>query len=131
MSRKPHEHETKIRIDKWLWAARFYKTRSLATDAVSTGKVHVNGQRLKPSRAVHVGDTMHIKQVHREVWITVVELSDKRGNAELAQTLYTLNEEKLFTKDNAYLADMGVAMRDRGAGRPTKRERRKINKFTS
>ncbi len=76
-----------LRIDKWLWAARFYKTRSLATDAVDGGKVHVNGQRVKPARELRVGDILTVTAA--ESWeLTVRALSDRRGPAAEARQLY-------------------------------------------
>jgi ribosome-associated heat shock protein Hsp15 len=77
-----------VRIDKWLWAARFYKTRSLATDAVLAGHVHVNGARVKPAKDVRVGDDVEVR-IGTFTWsVAVTGLSDKRGSATVARTLY-------------------------------------------
>ncbi|WP_243750648.1 RNA-binding S4 domain-containing protein [Thiomicrorhabdus marina] len=120
--------ETRLRLDKWLLSARFFKTRGVALDAIKGGKVELNGHKPKPSKTVQVGDKLKITQVHRTVEVTVLILSDKRGNAEQAQTLYQLDSEVLNQrKPTADMALMGY--RDKGAGRPTKRDRRKIDKL--
>lgn len=81
-----------VRLDLWLWAARFYKTRSLAKQAIETGKVDVGGQRAKPSRTVRVGDTMRIARGDETFDIEVLGLSDQRGPAKIAQALYVESE---------------------------------------
>ena len=78
----------KVRIDKWLWAARFFKTRALATEAVNGGKVHLNGHRIKASRDVKVNDIYDIQRGFERYQIVVQELSERRGPAKIAQTLY-------------------------------------------
>jgi ribosome-associated heat shock protein Hsp15 len=87
------EPTTPIRIDLWLWAARFHKTRSLAKQAIDTGKVDVNRQRAKPSRGVRVGDAMRVTRGDEVFETTVAGLSDQRGPASVAQTLYVESEE--------------------------------------
>jgi ribosome-associated heat shock protein Hsp15 len=82
-----------IRLDLWLWGARFYKTRSIAKQAIETGKVDVNGQRAKPSRGVRVGDAMRVTRGDEVFEITVAGLSDQRGPASVAQTLYVESDE--------------------------------------
>ncbi|KUJ72326.1 RNA-binding S4 domain-containing protein [Thiomicrospira sp. WB1] len=118
-----------VRLDKWLWAARFFKTRSLAQAAVKGGKVVLNGQRKpKPSKTVAQGDELIITQAHRKVTVSVQALSDKRGNAEMAQTLYSLKDEQL----NQKAPPPGMALaghREKGKGRPTKKERRELERF--
>lgn len=118
----------KVRIDKWLWAARFFKTRGVALDAVKGGKVELNGSKPKPSKTVVEGDQLKITQAHRKVEITVLEISDKRGNAETAQLLYQLDNEELNQKAPSPLKAV-IGYRDKGAGRPTKKDRRQIDKF--
>lgn len=119
----------KLRVDKWLWAARFFKTRGVALDAIKGGKVELNGSKPKPSKTLSVGDKLIITQVHRQVEVTVLEISDKRGNAEQAQTLYQIDHEVLNQRKPT--ADMALAgYRDKGSGRPTKRDRRKIDKIS-
>jgi len=122
--------EPKIRIDKWLWAARFFKTRGVALDAIKGGKIELNGGKPKPSKTVAVGDQLKITQVHRKVEVTVLEISDKRGNAEMAQQLYRLDKEELNQKAPSPLKAL-VGYRDKGAGRPTKKDRRQIDKYNS
>ena len=78
----------RVRIDKWLWAARFFKTRSLATDAVNAGHVRLNGERPKPAKDVKAGDTLHIHAASADYVLEVIALSDKRASAAIAQALY-------------------------------------------
>ncbi|WP_018873345.1 RNA-binding S4 domain-containing protein [Thioalkalivibrio sp. ALJ16] len=120
-----------LRIDKWLWAARFFKTRALATEAVSGGKVHVNGERCKPARRLHPGDRLTI---HRgtQVWeLDVVALNDQRRPASEAQALYTEipeSEARRAAEGERRRAERAGA--DRAPGRrPDKRDRRKIRRF--
>ena len=118
----------KVRLDKWLWAARFFKTRALATEAIRGGKVKLDGHTPKPGRTVKVGNRLEITQAHRKVWVEVVALSDRRGPAEVAQQLYRLEKELL----NQRALDPALALagfREKGRGRPTKRERRQIERW--
>ncbi|WP_044408776.1 RNA-binding S4 domain-containing protein [Thiomicrospira microaerophila] len=120
--------EQKIRCDKWLWAGRFFKTRGLASEALKGGKIELNGSKPKASKTLAVGDKLKITQAHRKVEVRVLVLSDKRGSAEQAQQLYELvNEELLQRKPTADMALVGY--REKGKGRPTKRERRQIETF--
>lgn len=121
----------RIRIDKWLWAARFFKTRSLATTAVDAGHVRLNGERPKPSRDVRVGDRLAI-QVGEQTWeLTVLGLADKRGPAEVARTLYAEDEASQQRRDEqAVLRRMTREPAQQIKGRPTKRDRRLIHRFT-
>ncbi|MBN2646829.1 MAG: RNA-binding S4 domain-containing protein [Thiotrichales bacterium] len=117
-----------VRIDKWLWAARFFKTRGLAAEALKGGKVELNGHKPKPSKALQVGDKLKITQPQRQVEVTVLLLSSQRGSAEQAQLLYQLDSERLnHAKPNP--ETLLHAYRDKGAGRPTKRDRRLIERF--
>lgn len=119
----------KLRVDKWLWAARFFRTRGVALDAIKGGKIELNGSKPKPSKTLMVGDKLKITQVHRKIEVTVLVVSDKRGSAEQAQALYQLDSELLNqTKPTADMALVGY--REKGAGRPTKRDRRKIHQFS-
>lgn len=118
-----------VRIDKWLWAARFFKTRSLATDAVDGGKVRVNGERVKPARGVKIGDTLDIDNGSTEWEVAVQGLADKRGSASVAQTLYTETEASIARRQakaeqRKFFREPGEAIK----GRPTKRDRRQIDK---
>lgn len=121
--------ETKVRIDKWLWAARFFKTRSLASQAVDGGKVHCNGERVKPARAVHVGDELSIRQGLYEVMVMVRALSERRGPASEAALLYEETPESVAAR--AVLREqLRVEPTFEHKGRPTKRDRRHIIRFT-
>lgn len=122
--------EKSVRIDKWLWAARFFKTRSIASKAVSGGKVHLNGQRVKPARMISVNDQLVISKDQMEYNITVLGLSEKRGPAKVAQLLYEESEESIKTRlEQRELRRMSFAGYRPPGGRPTKRDRRKIREF--
>ncbi len=122
--------EEKVRIDKWLWAARFFKTRSLASKAVSGGHVHLNGGRIKPSRPVQEGDRLQIRRGEEEFTVDVLGLSSRRGSATVARTLYQETEESVIRRESAReqrrLLHVAAI---RPEGRPDKRDRRKIRKF--
>lgn len=126
-----NEAEDKCRLDKWLWAARFFKTRSLATTAIDTGKVHVDGDRVKPAKEVHIGQVIHIRNRDFEIEVNVQALSNVRRGAPEAALLYAETVESIAKRENAKLTgEHDFAQRDRGAGRPTKRQLRDIKKFT-
>jgi ribosome-associated heat shock protein Hsp15 len=121
-----------VRIDKWLWAARFFKTRSLATDAVDSGKIRLNGERIKPARNVKVGDKLNIDNGATEWEVVVLDLSDKRGPASVAQALYSETEESIAKRQQE--AERNRFFREPSAlikGRPTKRDRRLLDKSNS
>ena len=121
----------KCRLDKWLWAARFYKTRSLATDAIETGKIHVDGDRVKPAKEVKVGQVIAIRRKELEMEVVVQALSTVRRGAPEAALLYEETPASLQKRENiAVTRETEHARRERGAGRPTKRQRRDIKKFT-
>jgi len=123
--------DSKCRLDKWLWAARFYKTRSLATDAIDSGKVHFDGDRVKPAKEVRVGAVIRIRNKDFEIEVTVTGLSIQRRGAPEAALLYSETAESLAKRQEATItrqADHGK--RERGAGRPTKRQQRDIKRFT-
>ncbi len=88
-----------VRIDKWLWAARFFKTRGLATEMVSGGHVQLNGERVKASKAVQIGDTLHIQRGQELFIVTVSGLAEKRGSAAIAQTLYQESEQSIMARE--------------------------------
>jgi ribosome-associated heat shock protein Hsp15 len=126
-----NETDNKCRLDKWLWAARFFKTRSLATTAIDTGKVHVDGDRVKPAKEVHIGQVIHIRNRDFEIEVNVQGLSNIRKGAPEASLLYSETIESIAKRENAKLTgEHDFAQRDRGAGRPTKRQLRDIKKFT-
>ena len=119
-----------IRLDKWLWAARFFKTRSLASNAIKGGKVSLNKQNPKPGRELAVGDTLTIRQGQELKTIIIKMLADKRGPASVAQQLYEETTESIQAREKeGELRKLGAAQRPRGEGRPTKRARRLIHRF--
>ncbi len=121
----------KVRLDKWLWAARFFKTRSQAATAIGGGKIHVDGERPKPSREARVGQRLAIRAHETEWEVIITELSDRRGPASEAQKLYQesdaskLNRQRLAEQRKQHAILLG----DR-PGRPTKKDRRAIVRFT-
>jgi ribosome-associated heat shock protein Hsp15 len=119
-----------MRIDKWLWAARFYKTRSLAQQAVEGGKVKLNGERVKPAKDVKPGDALSI-QIGAYVWgIDIERLSDKRGSAVVAQSLYEETpESKAHRLEQIALRKFVFDPSAERQGRPTKRERRQLDRW--
>ncbi|HEX9442511.1 MAG TPA: S4 domain-containing protein [Candidatus Binatia bacterium] len=119
-----------VRIDKWLWAARFFKTRSLAADAVEGGKVHLNGARTKPSHSLHPGDELKVRRGPYESVVIVRGLSEHRGPAEKARALYEETEESQKAREalSAQLRlERGPAFESEG--RPSKKDRRDILGF--
>ncbi len=126
-----HLSDGKCRLDKWLWAARFYKTRSLATDAIDGGKIHVDGDRVKPAKEVRVGQVIQIRRKELDMEVVVKALSVTRRGAPEAALLYDETSESAAKRDNAAVTrEADHAKRERGAGRPTKRQLRDIKKFT-
>ena len=119
-----------IRIDKWLWAARFFKTRSLATDAVSGGKVRLNGAPTKPARDVKPGDRLEISNGDTRWQVVVLALSDKRGPAPEARLLYEETAASIAERE-AEQQRRQLALEPAADihGRPTKRDRRQIDRF--
>ena len=120
-----------IRVDKWLWCVRIYKTRTIANEACSSGRVQVNGEGAKPATKLAVGDTVKVRRKDRTLIIEVVSLIEKRVSATLAAEAYLDLSPPLPepARHGDFRAEPVVAKRDRGAGRPTKRERRQIEKF--
>ena len=125
------EKDSKCRLDKWLWAARFFKTRGLATDAVDGGKVRVDGDRAKPAKEVKIGMLISIRNKDFEIECEVTGLNNIRRGAPEAALLYAETEASKQKRDNAKIThEADHAVRERGAGRPTKRQQRDIKKFT-
>ena len=130
-TRPPRRHTPsveRVRIDKWLWAARFFKTRSAATDAVLGGHVHVAGERVKPAKEVGAGDRVEIRRGEVRWTVVVTAVAERRGSAAIAATLYDETPESLAARDQARVerrlarplgADLGA--------RPTKQDRRRID----
>jgi ribosome-associated heat shock protein Hsp15 len=126
-----NEDDIKCRLDKWLWAARFFKTRSLATAAIETGKVHVDGDRVKPAKEVKAGQVVHIRNRYFEIEVNVLALSNMRKGAPEAALLYAETKASISKRENAKITgENEFAQRDRGLGRPTKKQLRDIKKFT-
>ncbi len=119
-----------MRLDKWLWAARFFKTRALATAAISGGKVHVNGDRIKPARRIAPGDSLTVQKGPYRFNITVAGLSNQRRPAEEARSLYTESVESVAARHSVHDERrlQGLDSR-RPERRPDKRTRRLIHKF--
>lgn len=119
-----------VRIDKWLWAARFFKTRTLATEAVEGGRVQVNGLRVKPAKDVKLGDRIEISIADAHWEVHVEGLSEKRGSAPEARLLYRESEASLARREQAAEARrMRVEPAAELHGRPTKRDRRTMDRW--
>ncbi|WMX12282.1 S4 domain-containing protein [Aureispira sp. CCB-E] len=122
----------KVRVDKWLWAVRIFKSRTLATNACKSNKVMIDGVALKPSSSIERGMTLQVKKEGYNMTYKVVDLLEKRVSATLAEPCYEnlTPEEELNKFKDWYLFHKGSAeVRQKGAGRPTKRERREMDKF--
>jgi ribosome-associated heat shock protein Hsp15 len=119
-----------VRLDKWLWAARFFKTRTLAAESIDTGRVEVNGDRVKRSRAVTVGDTVRIRKPPFEQIVEVTGESEQRGSATVAATLYVETEESRKAREvlAAQMKALGPPV-FREKGKPGKKERREIDRW--
>ena len=122
--------QQRVRIDKWLWAARFYKTRGLSADALDSGKIEVNGERAKRSRMVQPGDRVRIRRGPYEHAITVLGVSERRGSAPIAQALYEEDPASLKARE-AMAAHVRAMNASTGyeSGRPTKKDRREIGRL--
>lgn len=126
-----NQEDIHCRLDKWLWAARFFKTRSIAADAVDSGKVRIDGVRAKNAREVKLGMLISVKNKDMDIEVKVTGLSNIRRGAPEAALLYVETEtskQHNQSRKDAYHQDF--AARERGAGRPTKRQLREIKKFT-
>lgn len=119
-----------VRLDKWLWAARFYKTRSQATEAIKGGKVHVNGSRVKPGKAAEIGQRVRINKSPQQFEVDIIALSDKRGSFTIAQTLYQETADSVTRREHeAELRKLANLSQPTDNRRPTKRDRRQIVDF--
>lgn len=121
--------EDKVRLDKWLWAARFFKTRNLAKTAIEGGKVHAQGVRCKPSKDVRVGEELSIRTGYEERTIIVQALSDVRRGAPQAQALYQETEQSIAKREEAAVLRKAGGLGLLTDGRPTKKQRRQIHQF--
>jgi ribosome-associated heat shock protein Hsp15 len=130
MSKKNENTDIPIRLDKWLWCARFYKTRSIATDALKTGKVTVNGERAKPSKSVKPGDVLNIRKGPFDHMITVTSLVKSRKSAADAALLYEESQDSIIKRELvAARVKAESALMPSTKGRPSKKDRRSIIKF--
>jgi len=121
----------KVRIDKWLWAARFFRTRALARDAIKGGKVQLDGVRVKPGRTLSVGDRLTIRRGEEEYTVTVDDLGDRRLSASLAADKYTEDPDSRARREAAAeKRRLDRKVRQERQRRPDKRERRQIVRFT-
>jgi ribosome-associated heat shock protein Hsp15 len=120
----------RVRFDKWLWAARFFKTRTLAAQAVEAGQARIGNERVKPAHAVHVGDTVAVRKAGSAWDVRVTGLSDRRGSATDAALLYAETDESRARREQETLQRNAAAAHDpRFPGRPTKRQRRRLEDF--
>ena len=119
------EDNTRVRLDKWLWAARFYKTRSLAIESINAGHIELNGDRAKPAKSVKAGDEVRVRKPPYEYTVIVNVISEKRGSATIARELFTETAESIVAREKlqAELRDMPAPI---FKGRPTKRDRRTL-----
>ena len=131
MAKDKHQQEQEsYRLDKWLWAARFYKTRTLAREMVDGGKVHYNGQRTKPSKEVEIGAMIKLRQGNDEKEVQVLTLSNQRKAAPLAQQLYQETEESIKKREQlAWARKANALSMPNPERRPNKKERRDLLKF--
>ena len=118
-----------VRLDRWLWAARFFKTRALAQQAIAGGHVHLNGQRTKPARVVRPGDRLEIRRGEERLVIDVVALAVRRGPATVARTLYAETEASLAAREASRQLRRDLSGSRPPPGRPDKRDRRRLIGF--
>ena len=124
------DEDDRVRVDKWLWAARFYKTRSLATEAVNGGKVELNGERAKPAKMVKAGDTVRVRVEQFEHVLTVLDVAERRGSATVAATLYEETEDSRARREKMReQLKYTHALFVQDEGKPTKKDRREIDRF--
>jgi ribosome-associated heat shock protein Hsp15 len=129
MSTSEAEHGDRVRLDKWLWAARFFKTRGLAADAIDGGKVDVNGTRAKRAKMIQVGDEVRVRQAPFEHVVHVRGLSERRGPASVAATLYEETAESKARRESLATQIRSMPSDEWESGRPTKRDRREIDRL--
>ena len=118
------------RLDKWLWAARFYRTRAIAKQMIDGGKVFYNGQRTKSGKAVVIGDVIKVRQGFEEKEVVVIAIADKRRDASFAHTLYKESEISVETREkNALARKQGILLSPASDSKPDKKQRRKLREF--
>ena len=121
---------TSVRLDKWLWAARFYKTRAIAKQMIDGGKVFYNGQRSKSGKSVLIGDTLKIRQGYDEKEIKIIALAEQRKDATFAATLFEETPTSMKTRaDNALARQQGILLSPASDTKPDKKQRRQIIQF--
>ena len=118
-----------VRLDKWLWAARFFKTRSAATEAVAGGKVEVNGDAAKPARMVSPGDTIRVRIAPHEWVVVVTDLAERRGSAAQAATLFAETPDSLAAREKRIQQLRDAPLLRFDGGKPNKQDRRTIRKL--
>lgn len=129
-SGKTQNENSSTRIDKWLWAARFYKTRARAKQMIDGGKVFYNGQRTKSGKNVSIGDKITLRQGYEEKDVIVIALADKRRDATFAATLYAETEESIESRaKNALARKQGILLSPASDTKPDKKQRRKLREF--
>lgn len=120
----------RVRADKWLWAARFYRTRALALRAIDAGQVRIDGERVKPAHTMRVGERVGVRKAGIVIEVDVIALSDKRGSAAIAALLYIETPQSVAAREQHTVQRRAEAQSSpRFAGRPTKRERRRLEDF--
>lgn len=121
----------KVRVDKWLWSVRIFKSRTMATDACKSGKVKIDGVNLKPSYSVQIGEILQVKKEGFNMTFKIVELIEKRVGAPIAQKCYEnlTPEDEMNKFKDWYVSNQPTGQRKKGEGRPTKRDRRAIDSF--
>ena len=130
MSSNTTPQNNSTRLDKWLWAARFFRTRAIAKQMIDGGKVFYNGQRTKSGKAVSIGDIIKIRQGFDEKEVTVMALADKRKDATFAQTLYQENQQSIDTREkNSIARKQGILLSPASDTKPDKKQRRKLREF--
>ncbi|GAA5143372.1 RNA-binding S4 domain-containing protein [Thalassotalea piscium] len=126
---QPKLNET-VRLDKWLWSARFYKTRAIAKQMIDGGKVFYNGQRTKSGKAVSVGDKVVLRQGYEQKEVEIIALADKRRDAAFAQTLYLETKQSIETREKNSLArKQGILLSPASDVKPDKKQRRQIRQL--
>ncbi len=130
MLMKNEQNTTSTRLDKWLWAARFYKTRAIAKQMIDGGKVFYNGQRTKSGKSVTIGDTVKIRQGYEEKEVVINALAEQRRDATFAHTLYTESAASIETREkNALARKQGGLISPASDSKPDKKQRRQIRQF--
>ena len=121
----------KVRVDKWLWSVRIFKSRTIATDACKSGKVKIEGMPVKPSLSIQRGEVLEVRKNGFNFQYKVIDLIQKRVGAPIAQQCFEdlTPEEELNKYQDWFVGKSGTERREKGAGRPTKRERREIDRF--